>query len=132
MKKSKLRSRVRPPALYSSYVNADFDSEIIDTVVTIRGGSSFNPFKWWLHVRCDDPDDKCPCGGTSSTIAYTTNKDKDSGYARINFCPLYFETPNLDQVIEDNSKKDLPVEHRADLRNYVRNKGACQHHVSNP
>ncbi|RKK94484.1 hypothetical protein BFJ68_g15147 [Fusarium oxysporum] len=102
--------------------------KIIDTVVTIRGGSSFNPFKWWLHVRCDDPDDKCPCGGTSSTIAYTTNKDKDSGYARINFCPLYFETPNLDQVIEDNSKKDLPVEHRADLRNYVRNKGRIWFH----
>ncbi|KAH7153976.1 hypothetical protein DER46DRAFT_687554 [Fusarium sp. MPI-SDFR-AT-0072] len=31
-------------------------------------------------------------------------------------------------VVEDNSKKDLPVEHRADLRNYVRNKGRVWFH----
>ncbi|KAF4420538.1 Killer toxin subunits alpha/beta [Fusarium austroafricanum] len=101
---------------------------IFDTVVTIRGDSNFNPFKWWLHVRCDDPDKKCPCGGTSSTIAYTTNKDAKSGYARINFCPRYFAAPNLDQVISDNSRKDLPIEHRADLSNYVLNKGRVWFH----
>ncbi|KAF4339668.1 killer toxin subunits alpha beta [Fusarium beomiforme] len=113
------------------FINEEQQAEIkkiIDTVVTIRGGSSFNPFKWWLHVRCDDPAGKCPCGGNSPTFAYTTNKDRDSGYARINFCPRYFRTPNLDQVVSDNSKRDLPIEHRADLRNYVRNKGRVWFH----
>jgi hypothetical protein len=98
-------------------------SEIIDTVATIRGGSSLNPFKWWLHVRCDDPNDKCPCGGTSSTIAYTKQEDSDSGYASINFCPRYFKLSNLDEVVKDNSKQELPISHRANLDNYVGNKG---------
>ncbi|KAF4996966.1 hypothetical protein FGRMN_4184 [Fusarium graminum] len=103
--------------------NTDSDSEIIDTVSTIKGGSSLNPFKWWLHVRCDDPDDICPCGGSSTTVAYTTDKDKDSKYARINFCPRYFELSNLDEIVKDNSGKDLPMSRRANLENYIRNKG---------
>ncbi|KAF5681220.1 glycoside hydrolase family 18 [Fusarium heterosporum] len=102
--------------------------KIIDTVATIKGGSSLNPFKWWLHVRCDDPDNKCPCGLGSSTIAYTTDKDEDSKYARINFCPRYFELANLDQIVKENSKKSLPVEERANLENYIRNKGHTWYH----
>ncbi|RGP66172.1 glycoside hydrolase family 18 [Fusarium sporotrichioides] len=102
--------------------------KIIDTVSTIRGGSSLNPFKWWLHVRCDDPDDRCPCGGTSTTVAYTTDKDHDSGYARINFCPRYFELDNLDETIKKNSGKDFPLEHRANLNSYIKNKGRTWFH----
>ncbi|CVK90377.1 uncharacterized protein FMAN_08779 [Fusarium mangiferae] len=102
---------------------------IIDTVVTVRGGSNLNPLKWWLHVRCDDPDGKCPCNpGSGALMAYTTNRDSGSGYARINFCPAYFELPNLYQVVKDNSNKELPIEHRANLNNYYKNKGRVWFH----
>ncbi|CEI67934.1 unnamed protein product [Fusarium venenatum] len=113
------------------FINEDDQKEIkkiIDTVSTIRGGSSLNPFKWWLHVRCDDPDDRCPCGRTTSTVAYVNNEDRDSGYASINFCPRYFELPNLDDAVKENGNKDLPWEHRADLDNYVGNKGRTWFH----
>lgn len=106
-------------------------SEIIDTVSTIRAGSSLNPFKWWLHVRCDDPLNRCPCGRNNDLVAYTTNKDDDSGYARINFCPRYFALPNLDDTVKENSRKGLPVEHRANLDNYVQNKGVGYMWVNN-
>lgn len=56
--------------------------------------------------------------------AYTTNRDSKSGYARINFCPYYFEQLDLDDVVRINGNKDLPPEHRADLRKYVVNKGS--------
>lgn len=112
--------------------NINFLSEILETVGTIKGGWNINPLKWWLHARCDDPDNRCPCGGVSSTVAYTTNKDPDSGYARINFCPRYFGLDNLDQRVKENSKRELPISHRADLDNYIQNKGACYLSVSNP
>ncbi|KAF5635636.1 killer toxin subunits alpha beta [Fusarium tjaetaba] len=101
--------------------------EIIDTVVTIRAGSSLNPFQWKLHVRCDDPSDICKCK-PNTQLAYTTNKDHDTGKARIAFCPNYFLEPDLLKVIDENSKKELPIEHRADLNNYVRNKGRVWFH----
>ncbi|KAG7412232.1 hypothetical protein Forpe1208_v008718 [Fusarium oxysporum f. sp. rapae] len=91
-------------------------STIIDTVATIRAGSSFNPFQWGLHVRCDDPGKKCKCK-PNPPLAYTTNKDQKSGKARIAFCPNYFLEPDLLKVIDENSKKELPLEHRADLNN---------------
>ncbi|RBR06679.1 hypothetical protein FVER53590_02407 [Fusarium verticillioides] len=75
---------------------------IIDTVVTIRGGSNLNPLKWWLHVRCDDPDGKCPFNSGSGTHLY--------------------------QVVKDNSNKELPIEHRANLNNYYKNKGRIWFH----
>ncbi|KAF5246716.1 hypothetical protein FANTH_6786 [Fusarium anthophilum] len=61
-------------------------------------------------------------------LAYTTNKDQESGKARIAFCPNYFLEPDLLKVIDENSKKELPIEHRADLNNYVRNKGRVWFH----
>ncbi|CAJ0552337.1 Ff.00g063160.m01.CDS01 [Fusarium sp. VM40] len=102
--------------------------KILETVGTIKGGWNINPLKWWLHARCDDPDNRCPCGGVSSTVAYTTNKDPDSGYARINFCPRYFGLDNLDQRVKENSKRELPISHRADLDNYIQNKGRTWFH----
>ncbi|KAF5651741.1 killer toxin subunits alpha beta [Fusarium sp. NRRL 25303] len=105
---------------------------IIDIVVTVRGGSNLNPLKWWLHVRCDDPDGKCPCNpGSGTLMAYTTNRDSGSRYARINFCPAYFELPNLYQVVMDNSNKELPIEHRANLNNYYKNKDQFEELVTN-
>ncbi|KAF5677671.1 glycoside hydrolase family 18 [Fusarium denticulatum] len=73
---------------------------IIDTFVTIRGGSNLNPLKWWLHVRYDDPDGKCPCNPGS----------------------------DLYQVVKDKSNKELPIEHRANLNNYYKNKGRVWFH----
>ncbi|KAF4441616.1 Killer toxin subunits alpha beta [Fusarium acutatum] len=105
-----------------SAIKSTIFPKIIDTVVTIRAGSSLNPFQWGLHVRCDDPSDICKCK-PNTQLAYTTNKDQESGKARIAFCPGYFLEPDLLKVIDENSKKGLPMEHRADLNNYVGNKG---------
>jgi hypothetical protein len=62
--------------------------------------------------------------------ACTTNRDSKSGYARINLGPYSFQQPNLDQVIRDNGKKDLPIEHQANLEEYVRNKGELDHFIA--
>ncbi|KAG5654895.1 hypothetical protein KAF25_005852 [Fusarium avenaceum] len=101
--------------------------KIFDTVATVRGGSNLNPFKWSLHVRCDDPAKRCACVPNTMS-AYSTNRDSKSGYARINFCPRYFEQPDLDKVVRDNSNKSLPIKHRANLNNYERNKGRVWFH----
>ncbi|KAF4952552.1 hypothetical protein FGADI_6623 [Fusarium gaditjirri] len=63
-----------------------------------------------------------------STVSPRPSSDQKSGKARIAFCPNYFLEPDLHQVIDENSKKGLPIEHRADLNNYVRNKGRVWFH----
>ncbi|KAG8528400.1 uncharacterized protein KY384_007318 [Bacidia gigantensis] len=73
----------------------------------------------WLHVRCDDPDKKCPCPDGSETYALTVNKDKDSGIARINFCPAYFTMPTLNQALLHG--KTNPPELALDLTQYSKN-----------
>ncbi|RBA19327.1 hypothetical protein FPRO05_09430 [Fusarium proliferatum] len=112
------------------FINEDEQSAIKSTIsplLSSLAGSSLNPFQWRLHVRCDDPSDVCKCK-PHTQLAYTTNKDQESGKARIAFCPNYFLEPDLLKVIDENSKKELPIEHRADLNNYIRNKGRVWFH----
>jgi hypothetical protein len=75
-------------------------------------------------VRCDDPQKLCQCSptGSSNTIAYTTNKDADSGLARINFCPLYFLQPSLLEVIVDGHGERDPRK-KWSMETYQGNKG---------
>ncbi|KAL9015342.1 MAG: hypothetical protein Q9180_008885, partial [Flavoplaca navasiana] len=61
-------------------------------------------FDWRLHVRCDDPKGKWTCNapGQKTMYAYASNRDADSGLARINFCPKYIEpqTSTLPTIIK--------------------------------
>ncbi|KAH8811545.1 glycoside hydrolase family 18 protein [Xylogone sp. PMI_703] len=76
-------------------------------LATIQPGYISTPLDWKIHVRCDDPKGKCPCGIASDKVAYTTNKDAQSGIARINFCPLYFSAPDLDAAMKNGNDKSL-------------------------
>ena len=54
-----------------------------------------NPFAPRLHVRCDDPEELCPCvPGEGVTVAYTIDNQPD-----INFCPRYFQKLSLDAAL---------------------------------
>lgn len=80
------------------------------------------PFGWRLHVRCDDPDGICLCNsGLGNPFAYTTNKDAQSGLARINFCPRYFSTPSLNSVI--SSGQTLPAAQKYNMDRYWNTQG---------
>jgi hypothetical protein len=93
---------------------------VFANAATVYPGS-FNPFQWYIVVRCDDPfkrchnddDDKDPCNpnpgpnppqpkpATSSLNAYSKNKDPDhpNGSGMINFCKRYFKKPSLETAI---------------------------------
>lgn len=84
-------------------------------------------FDWRLHVRCDDPAKRCrdPCDKNPNLrgpYAYTTNKDPESGLARINFCPLYFRTPNLKDTIKDSKDSSMGPTWKYDVNTYMMNK----------
>lgn len=82
---------------------------------------------WKLHVRCDDPENLCPCGTAGGPWAYTVNKDASSGLARINFCPRYFYEQTLDEKMVFASTA-LPVSTYANMNNYYQNQGAVWYH----
>lgn len=79
------------------------------------------PFGWRIHVRCDNPACKPSCKEGGTTVAYTTNRDKDSGLARINFCPPYFDRPTLDDQITDG--KTMPAKDRYNMNRYWYSQG---------
>lgn len=73
-------------------------------------------------MRCDDPDEKCPCEDPNTiTYALTVNRDKTSGLARINWCPAYFDLDRLNTKI--SLGKVQPPEIKQDLDQYCWNKG---------
>ncbi|KAF2718586.1 hypothetical protein K431DRAFT_252913, partial [Polychaeton citri CBS 116435] len=79
--------------------NNGFRSEIVDNLNRAASTSYqwwLNPFASRLHVRCDDPLNKCPCVGPSpgTVLAYVIG-----GNAEINFCPGYFSLPDLATVL---------------------------------
>ncbi|AEO66607.1 glycoside hydrolase family 18 protein [Thermothielavioides terrestris NRRL 8126] len=95
--------------------------------------SWFNPFPWYLPVRCDDPKNACPdpCKAgpmPSRTLAYTWLSDsKYQGRPSINFCPKYFTSQTLDEAMNNaDTKKDVDI--YADLRNYYPSQGGVWTH----
>ncbi|KAL8666190.1 MAG: hypothetical protein Q9202_001697 [Teloschistes flavicans] len=58
-------------------------------------------YSGWQQCTCNDPRVK-------KLYAYTTNKDMNSGLARINFCPKYFGTSTLPAVIKFMKKENVP------------------------
>ncbi|RYP18792.1 hypothetical protein DL765_003727 [Monosporascus sp. GIB2] len=94
---------------------------------TIQPGYVTTPFDWRLHVRCDDPRRRCkdPCDSNPANrgpYAYATNRDADSGLARINFCPRYFQTLNLKDAIDNGNDPSLGPEWQYDVGTYMMNK----------
>ncbi|CAJ2509455.1 Uu.00g144810.m01.CDS01 [Anthostomella pinea] len=96
---------------------------------TIQPGYITTPSDWRLHVRCDDPKKKGAkdaCGSTPPNrgpYAYTTNKDDDSGLARINFCPRYFGAWELGEAIDFGKDPAPGPTWQLDVGNYTMNKG---------
>lgn len=83
------------------------------------------PLDWRLHVRCDDPLNRCTCGAPAekTLYAYTTNKDLHSGLARINFCPKYFKTTTLPVVIKSMKRETVPS-FKYDINEYYDTQGS--------
>ncbi|KAH8803509.1 glycoside hydrolase family 18 protein [Xylogone sp. PMI_703] len=106
-----------PPA-YNKNFQDNFKNMFLQ-LATIQPGWIPTPFDWRLHVRCDDPAGKCPCGVPSSTFAYTINNDPTYNIARINFCPKYFSAATLDQKMA-NADTNQPITTWANLNNYIR------------
>ncbi|KAI1282375.1 hypothetical protein F5Y07DRAFT_237858 [Xylaria sp. FL0933] len=112
-----------PPGLNKG-VQADIQ-RIFRQWATIQPGYITTPFDWRLHVRCDDPKGKCgdPCNFEDpGPYAYTTNRDSDSGIARINFCPLYFMTLDLDTAIKNGKDSSMGSEWVYNVDSYMMNK----------
>ncbi|XXG99705.1 hypothetical protein Hte_006046 [Hypoxylon texense] len=111
-------------------VNGGYHDRIRDLYkkwATIQPGYVTTPFDWRLHVRCDDPSKRCgdACSNDPKLrgpYAYTTNKDGESGLARINFCPRYFGTLNLKDAIDLGSDPQMDPTWRYDVSNYLMNK----------
>lgn len=101
--------------------------EIFMNQATIQPGYITTPFDWRIHVRCDDPALKCPCGTASDTVAYTVNRAAPDGLPRINFCPKYFSRPTLDTVMKKASLNE-PLDVYADMNTYQANQGATWFH----
>ncbi|KAM5501266.1 hypothetical protein McanMca71_005380 [Microsporum canis] len=74
-------------------------------------------------VRCDDPSKLCthpedPCQpnnrrildlATAETVAYSANRDSESGYPRINFCPIFFNNAEYPYLQNAVAKGVLPA-----------------------
>lgn len=91
-------------------------------LATIQPGYITTPLDWRIAVCCDDPQFDCTCGFNPGTIAYTVQKDPKYQVASINFCPVYFRQPTLDQVVAEYST-DPSLEIFANLINYQGNQG---------
>ncbi|OBT86430.1 hypothetical protein VE02_05307, partial [Pseudogymnoascus sp. 03VT05] len=73
---------------------------------------------------------KCQCSGLPHKqwpIAYTTNLDSKYGVARINFCPKYFVTKTLDDVMSF-ADKSFPVNIYANIDTYMTNQAVTWFH----
>jgi chitinase len=92
-------------------------------MATIQPGYVPTPFDWRLHVRCDDPKLKCPCGTAAEPYAYTTYRDLDPQLARIDFCLNYFGADDLKDAIKYGSDPLLGPIWRGNLESYLPNKG---------
>ncbi|RDH35419.1 glycoside hydrolase family 18 protein [Aspergillus welwitschiae] len=84
---------------YSNRKLRDNFKEIFMNLATIQPGWLPSWFDWRIAIRCDDPKYQCPCEAASLTIAYTGQKDAKYQVAYINFCPRYFGTHTLDEVM---------------------------------
>jgi len=100
------------------------NADILKQVATLQPGYIGTPFDWPLHVRCDDPKQKCPCGTTSPTLAYTVNTADGDAY--INFCQRYFDAPTLSDKISE--MKNAPDYEKFDIDSYRITKGAIWYH----
>lgn len=114
-----------PPALNQGQQAAFND--IFLNLASIQPGYITTPFDWRIHVRCDDPAQKCPCGSQNGPVAYTVNRAADDGLPRINFCPKYFARDTLDTVMK-NADLNQAVEVYADMNKYQANQGATWFH----
>lgn len=117
-----------PPA--QNYPQQSTFNNIFLKLATIQPGYISTPFDWRIHVRCDDPDLECDCGGSiqlTATVAYTRNDAPPDGIARINFCPRYFTRDTLDTVMM-NADLEKPLEVWANMYSYYRNQGAVWFH----
>ncbi len=104
--------------------------KIFRTHATIQPGYVTTPLDWRLPVRCDDPFNKCPCELASNTAAYTIMAGEDptfNGRQSINFCPLYFDSPTLDNAMQ-YAKGSWPVETYADVTKYYPNQARTWYH----
>ncbi|KAL7782928.1 glycoside hydrolase family 18 protein [Trichoderma ceciliae] len=115
-----------PPA-FNKKRQADV-TNIFKNLATIQPSWIPDYLSCGLAVRCDDAARECTCGvGKNNIVAYTTNKDAKYNSLRINFCPLYFRTPSLDDVME-NADERLPLEIWASMVSYQSNQGRAWIH----
>ena len=81
--------------------------------------SNKNPFSHYIHIRCDDPVDRCftkckPADGSPTTqkgtlIAYAMQKDPDDSYSMINVCPRFMQMRRLrDNAIKFGKSRPKP------------------------
>src|SRR5271170_4195899 len=80
---------------------------VFANAATVYPGSFFNPLRWYIRVRCDDPRQRCvdtgndPCNPPQnppsktrnpSLNTYSLNRDPtDPRFPMINFCRRFFE-----------------------------------------
>ncbi|KAL2256741.1 hypothetical protein VTK26DRAFT_1190 [Humicola hyalothermophila] len=118
-----------PPAVISPYF--DRFKEIIGNLATFQEGPWWRPgwFDYKINARCDDPGLRCPCFSRpdSTTIAYSRSRTSTNN-SMINFCPPYFELPNLDRAIEDGYGGGLLVDEFANLNSYLDNQASIWIH----
>ncbi|KAK3309327.1 uncharacterized protein B0T15DRAFT_460 [Chaetomium strumarium] len=119
-----------PPAVNQPY--QDRFKEILGSIATFKEGPWWRPgwFDYKIHVRCDDPDNKCsePCGDRtlSSTVACTVDR-QGSTPAWINFCPRYFTFDTLAAKLSKARNEPFFIK-RFDLTNYYENQGFTWFH----
>lgn len=61
-------------------------------------------FDWWynkcVQLNCDVALEKACRKENRKVLAATANDNKDFGYPLITFCPVYFNLPSFDAVLE--------------------------------
>ncbi|XXH04960.1 hypothetical protein Hte_011384 [Hypoxylon texense] len=112
-----------PPANIQSYQARI--QEAIKQHATIQPGWT-DWFAWRLHVRCDDPRGVCDLCGNKGPWAYTTQQDEQSGLARINFCPRYFNSPSIQDQIAHGKSADTNT--KANMDTYAFSQGWVWYH----
>ncbi|GLA55977.1 hypothetical protein AnigIFM63604_003465 [Aspergillus niger] len=108
------------PSLSNEKLQGNF-KDIYLNLATIQPGWLPSWLDWKIAIRCDDPYYQCPCGSDSLTIAYAGQKDAKYQVAYINFCPKYFTTQTLDQVMEYADRDKYPESIFGDMRTYYDN-----------
>jgi hypothetical protein len=95
------------PAAFNKHQQKQIQA-VFANAATVYPGSFFNPFRWYIRVRCDDPFKRCardngddPCNPPENSPrskprtklnAYVRNKDPtDDRYPMINFCKTFFD-----------------------------------------